>query len=410
MTSHIKLTSKSKPNPDKADGLGKQNLSRSSFQFKDNRPESILQQKLIGIANSKPVQQRKNTNGLPDGLKSGIETLSGYSLDGVKVHYNSALPAQLHAHAYAQGTEIHLGSGQEKHLPHEAWHVVQQKQGRVRPTRQLKGIHVNDDTSLENEADTMGAKALQMKSDSTLHGAGCGCGSCNSTVATNPKIIQPKLDKAAVVQRCVRCGDSTCVKGEKCRNVPSGMFESGVGTWGTKFYNEKQGHEGQPMEWEHPVPGKAYRDAGKGSSYKSAPVLQIPKTMHRSGVAGAGGGISSTGSSHSAQIWSGGMGEELATGNWKGVIWKGVIDGLNSAMATGQNLQEAAHGYYRIIMMHQERGDIDEQTAHELIAQLMNAVLNMSDRPDLFGGSKGPSKGPGPGSGGTGGANAMVVA
>jgi hypothetical protein len=26
--------------------------------------------------------------------------------------------------------------GQEQHLPHEAWHVVQQKQGRVKPTGQ----------------------------------------------------------------------------------------------------------------------------------------------------------------------------------------------------------------------------------------------------------------------------------
>lgn len=35
---------------------------------------------------------------------------------------------------YSQGTDIHIGPGQEKHLPHEAWHVVQQKQGRVKPT------------------------------------------------------------------------------------------------------------------------------------------------------------------------------------------------------------------------------------------------------------------------------------
>ena len=45
-------------------------------------------------------------------------------MDDVNVHYNSNKPAQLQAHAYAQGTDIHLGPGQEKHLPHEAWHVV----------------------------------------------------------------------------------------------------------------------------------------------------------------------------------------------------------------------------------------------------------------------------------------------
>lgn len=71
---------------------------------------------------------------LPDELKTGLENLSGYSMDNVKVHYNSDKPAQLQAHAYAQGSHIHLGFGKEKHLPHEAWHVVQQKQGRVKPT------------------------------------------------------------------------------------------------------------------------------------------------------------------------------------------------------------------------------------------------------------------------------------
>ena len=108
------------------------------------------------------VPKNTNQNGLPGNLKSGIEQLSGYSMDDVKVHYNSSQPAQLQALAYAQGTDIHIAPGQEKHLPHEAWHVAQQKQGRVQPTLQMKtGVPVNDDAGLENEADVMGAKALQ---------------------------------------------------------------------------------------------------------------------------------------------------------------------------------------------------------------------------------------------------------
>jgi hypothetical protein len=103
--------------------------------------------------------QRNNT-GLPDNLKSGMENLSGMSLDHVKVHYNSAKPAAVQAHAYAQGSDIHLGSGQEKHLPHELGHVVQQAQGRVKPTTSIGGMAVNDNAGLESEADVMGAKAL----------------------------------------------------------------------------------------------------------------------------------------------------------------------------------------------------------------------------------------------------------
>lgn len=108
-----------------------------------------------------PVQKKDNKTGLPDQLKSGIENLSGFSMDGVKVHFNSDKPAQLNALAYAQGTDIHVGPGQEKHLPHEAWHVVQQMQGRVQPTMQMReGVPVNDDAGLETEADVMGGKAL----------------------------------------------------------------------------------------------------------------------------------------------------------------------------------------------------------------------------------------------------------
>jgi hypothetical protein len=103
-----------------------------------------------------------NKTGLPDQIKSGIESLSGMSMDHVKVHYNSSQPAQLNALAYAQGADIHLAPGQEQHLPHESWHVVQQAQGRVRPTFQTKGTTINDDPALEREADVMGGKAAQM--------------------------------------------------------------------------------------------------------------------------------------------------------------------------------------------------------------------------------------------------------
>lgn len=102
-----------------------------------------------------------NRTGMPDHLKSSIESMSGYSMDPVRVHYNSSRPAELQALAYTQGTEIHVAPGQERHLPHEAWHVVQQMQGRVRPTMRIKGVGVNGSPALEQEADVMGRRAVQ---------------------------------------------------------------------------------------------------------------------------------------------------------------------------------------------------------------------------------------------------------
>ena len=107
-----------------------------------------------------PLQrQRENNTGMPNNLKAGVENLSGIDMSDVRVHYNSLKPAEVGALAYTQGTNIHIAPGQERHLPHEAWHVVQQAQARVRPTMQLKGLAVNDDTGLEREADEMGLRA-----------------------------------------------------------------------------------------------------------------------------------------------------------------------------------------------------------------------------------------------------------
>ncbi|CAK0759689.1 hypothetical protein CCP3SC15_240032 [Gammaproteobacteria bacterium] len=70
--------------------------------------------------------------------------------------------------AYAQGTDIHIAPGQERHLAHEAWHVVQQAQGRVRPTTlMMNGTSVNDDKGLEREADMMGERAIAKGKEAT---------------------------------------------------------------------------------------------------------------------------------------------------------------------------------------------------------------------------------------------------
>ena len=113
-----------------------------------------------GVAQRAP-EPRPNLTGMPDNLKAGIESLSGFSMDDVRVHYNSNKPATVQALAYTQGTDIHVAPGQEKCLPHEAWHVAQQMAGRVSPTTNINGMPVNDNAALEHEADVMGEKALK---------------------------------------------------------------------------------------------------------------------------------------------------------------------------------------------------------------------------------------------------------
>jgi len=178
MNTHI-----NKPKEKSSKSVANKNAQKQSTpNLINNRPETIAHQQLQDLANNstrttqaaqwqamadnhatqqQQVPAQENNTGLPDHLKAGLENLSGYSLDKVKVHYNSSKPSKLFAHAYAQGNDIHLASGQEKHLAHEAWHIVQQKQGRVQPTLRTKGnVNINNDARLEREADVMGAKAL----------------------------------------------------------------------------------------------------------------------------------------------------------------------------------------------------------------------------------------------------------
>ena len=137
-----------------------------TVQRKVPEEEELMQGKFAsGLTGTLQAKEEAppNKTGMPDHLKAGIENLSGTAMDDVKVHYNSDKPAHVQALAYTQGTDIHVGPGQDKHLPHEAWHVVQQMQGRVRPTMQAKGVAINDDAGLEREADVMGAKAHEME-------------------------------------------------------------------------------------------------------------------------------------------------------------------------------------------------------------------------------------------------------
>jgi hypothetical protein len=154
----------------------------------------------LRAAGPQPVQraERPNRTGLPDGIKARAEALSGLSLDDVKVHFNSARPARLDAHAYAQGNEIHVAPGQDRHLPHEAWHVVQQKQGRVRPLIQVNGLRVNHDPVLEHEADRMATAPYNLPFDAAARPAS---GSSTDVVQPVLKIIRAAISALPAIPK-----------------------------------------------------------------------------------------------------------------------------------------------------------------------------------------------------------------
>ncbi len=166
------------------DGLAA-TLDSSPRQLQLKARAERLNEGRAALRSPAPVQKAPGSKGLPEKLKAGTEALSGVALDDVRVHYNSPEPAGLGALAYTKGSEIHVAPGQERHLPHEAWHVVQQKQGRVRPGRQLKGKAVNEDQGLEREADVQGALAARAASAEAVSAVG----------ASSPRAARPVIQK-----------------------------------------------------------------------------------------------------------------------------------------------------------------------------------------------------------------------
>lgn len=123
--------------------------------------DDLLQGKFVA------QRQADNQTGIPDNVKQRMEDSFNTDFSSVRVHPDSSKAPEVGALAFTQGTDIHFAPGQFKPdtssgqqlLGHELTHVVQQAQGRVPVTGEVGGMALNDDVSLEHEADVLGAKA-----------------------------------------------------------------------------------------------------------------------------------------------------------------------------------------------------------------------------------------------------------
>jgi hypothetical protein len=104
---------------------------------------------------------------LPAVVQAKMENTMGEDFSGVNIHQNSAEATGMNALAFTQGENVHFAPGQynpgtrsgQELIGHEFAHVKQQRQGRVQTSVQMKGRNVNNDSSLEAEADALGRRA-----------------------------------------------------------------------------------------------------------------------------------------------------------------------------------------------------------------------------------------------------------
>ena len=117
------------------------------------------------------LQPSLSASKLPSVVQAKMETALGADFSDVNIHTESQQASHVGALAYALGNDVHFAPGQydphsttgQELIGHELAHVVQQREGRVQPTTQARGVPVNDNKGLEVEADELGRKGAQMK-------------------------------------------------------------------------------------------------------------------------------------------------------------------------------------------------------------------------------------------------------
>lgn len=150
----------------------------NAMQMKDNRDAALLQAKMKDAIQCQSLDDEEddliqgkfeNKTGIPDAVKQRMEESFATDFSSVRVHPDSSKAPEVGALAYTQGLDIHFAPGQFKPdtpagqqlLGHELTHVIQQSEGRVQPTTEIGGMPVNDNESLEHEADVLGSRAVR---------------------------------------------------------------------------------------------------------------------------------------------------------------------------------------------------------------------------------------------------------
>ncbi|RCW76444.1 hypothetical protein [Pseudorhodoferax soli] len=95
-----------------------------------------------------------------------------------------------------------LQARMEAPTPHEAWHVVQQAQGRAQPTMQMAGAAVSNGAVLEREADAMGLRVASWEAQAAMASVSPSdthplpMGALHGAVAQREKLASGKLNVA----------------------------------------------------------------------------------------------------------------------------------------------------------------------------------------------------------------------
>lgn len=161
-----------------------QDLESEELESEEHPIENIAQRKMYGSPVTPPIEKPGNNEGEDNSFpiqtsldsdttaspETGGSSLSSQAQEVASEDFSnvqfkeSQTASDIGALAYTQGDTITFAPGQFQPntqsgralIGHELTHVKQQRDGRVQPTTQAKGLPVNNDPGLEKEADDIG--------------------------------------------------------------------------------------------------------------------------------------------------------------------------------------------------------------------------------------------------------------
>ena len=187
-----------------------------------------------------------------------------------------------------------------------------------------------------------------------------------------------------LLQRCPRCGNPSCQAGEVCQHGHHGMFSHGMSARPVAPYSQaKQSSAQYKWEAEHMMPAAAWQHSGLAHRYADLPAMSIGYDMHRGGQSGAGGGVTSTGSSTTAKDWSRKLGGQLADPTQREQAFLSVAaDEYNAALMTGRLNEGLVWQIIQTLNLHVQAGHLTQEQAGRIQNAIMNRWLNDQTQQD----------------------------
>lgn len=150
----------------------KHSAKKKANNAKENGSNTFFQSNNNENAFFSPSLATKRNEHLPEDLQTKMEDSFGQDFSNVEIIKNSIQAKEINAQAFTQGNSVHFASGKfnpnsqsgKELIGHELTHVVQQRNGRVNNSYQAKSLNINDESTLEKEADLLGSKAAKGES------------------------------------------------------------------------------------------------------------------------------------------------------------------------------------------------------------------------------------------------------